>query len=176
MSDVQPTLAVFSLRSVSWVRVAAALLILAIGPGCKWYCPWCPSDDEGVPVSDVFWRAFTEPETFDDWLRGQQVERGAASCLRSRATRFLNDEQNKLRECSQIVTGSPAWEQCHDDAVGYHNGGVVAQDIASTLDGTARFANTNAGRDLILRKSVLGSALWNQLINELRGLFPRIEC
>ena len=159
-----------------WPRAIALAVVVSATSGCT--CFWCPSppDDTRRPVSEVFWRAFSEPETFDAWLATRKVESGAASCLRSRSDRFWSDYQNKLRECGQLISGSSLWDACHDEADGMSNGSVVARDLAQALEGSTRFDATSAGQYPIGTKRMLGPEQWGELIAAIREAIPEIEC
>lgn len=160
-----------------WSRIALTTFVLVTTIGC--WCPWCPSPTESTfSVSDVFWRAFSEPESFDSWFATEQqnVDRRAASCLRSRSSRFYDDSQRRLTECSRMESYSREWTQCHEEAEGLSNGSVLARDLAVAIEGSTRLDATEAGRYLIAMKRTAGVQLWNELITELQRVFPRIEC
>jgi hypothetical protein len=156
------------------VRVIAFTAVISTTtPGCD-LCFWCHDDE--LSASEVFWQAFTDPEGFDSWLANQEVDSGAAKCLRSRSERFFTDSQNKRRECSQMQSGGDLWRTCTEEAEGLSNGSVVARDLATTIEGSTRFAGTNAGTTLIAAKAALGPQQWQQLVSSLRNVFPKIEC
>lgn len=128
-----------------------------------------------VSVDDIYWSAWRDPEGFDTWLSTQTPPPNAASCLEERADLFFRLEQDQLLTCRDYLSGSRSWNECHDQADNYHNGGVVAQDIARALNGTARFADTSGGAYLTLARQIIGPE-WTAFIDSLRRLVPPIEC
>ena len=133
-------------------------------------------DEDMVSVDSLVWSAWRNPESFDAWLAGQTVDRDAAPCLRSISDDALTAWQAKLLECGQILSGSPAWELCHEEAEGLHNRGVVMSDLARTVEGTTRFAATSGGSFLIQSKGGLGTADWNALVDSLDASVEPFEC
>lgn len=128
-----------------------------------------------VSVDDIYWAAWRDPDTFDAWLSTQTPPPNAASCLQERADLFFQLEEDQLVTCRSYSSGSRSWNECHDQAESYHNGGVVAQDIARTLNGTTRFADTSAAVYLTLGKAATGTG-WTAFINSLRELVPPLQC
>lgn len=153
--------------------IAVAVLVLhgcsAVGLG--------PSPiDDGVTADTIFWRAYSDPTTFDSWLGTQKVHGKAAGCLQEHANNSFNLSRSKLAECSQMVSFTPTWNACHQESENYNNGGVVARDVARTVQGATRFSQTDGGNYLISVRSVVGAADWNAAIELLRQNVPQIKC
>lgn len=148
--------------------LASGCCILGIGD--------CDTEVEVVNVDNLFWSAWRNPETFDTWLASQTVDPAASVCLRSHGNEAFAAEQNQLLQCDQLLTGSPAWNECHEAAESLHNRGVILFDIARTIDGMTRFDATEGGQYLILSKSILGEAGWNTLADIAQANAPPLEC
>jgi len=133
-------------------------------------------DDETINVDTIFWTAWRDPEAFDAWLTGQTVDPGAPGCLRHLASVAFGEEQAQLRECGQMVSGTPEWNECHASAEAVHNRGVVLNDIARACDGTIRFDATQGGQYLMAAKTLVGQADWYAFSDILRQSSPRFEC
>lgn len=130
----------------------------------------------GLSADAVFWRAYSDPTTFDSWLATQTIDRGASACLRRRAEALFASSEAKLSECRQMVSFTPEWNRCHDERENLHNGGVIANDIAQAVDGVRPFSASSGGGILTLARSAVGVAQWNEFIATLRRLFPPISC
>ena len=162
-------------------RCSGRLLLLSVVmalllPGCSWW-PFGPDDvDEGVSADTVFWRAYSDPGTFDAWLGTQTVSGKAAGCLENRSRALFDLSESKLRECGQLVSGTSTWTACHQEREQYNNGGVIARDLAQTLRRTTRFDQTDAGRYLIALRSAIGSSDWNAVIDLARRNLPPVQC
>lgn len=154
-------------RASTWSVLVVALSVIA-----------CLHEDDTriISVDSLFWAAWRDPETFDSYLRSTTVDPQSSTCLRRYAEEAFAEEQRRLRECSAILTGSPAWNECHEQAEGAHDRGVVLSDIARAIDGQVTFASTEAARFLRLGKSIAGQAVWYQLADALRANVPRMEC
>jgi len=155
------------------LRVTALLLSLSCSLGCN---PFKPSDMSGVSADDVFWRAYSGPETFDGWLASQTINKKASSCLTAKAESGFAAERDRRRECNQMASFTSEWTRCHDEADNLHNGGVVANDIARAISGTTRFDRSEGFQYLMFAKSGLSTADWNSFVDQLRRSFPRLEC
>ena len=68
-----------------------------------------------VDVSSLQLSAMREPETFDSKVPTLQVEEGAVECLRKKSKEAADASNEKLLECSSILTGSPPWIECHEE-------------------------------------------------------------
>jgi hypothetical protein len=133
--------------------------------------------DKGkINVDPIFWTAFRDPETFDTWLTGQTIDPAAPGCMRHLAAKAFNEEQAQLQECSQMVSGTPAWNECHEEAEAAHDRGVVLNDVARACDGTIRFDATQGGQWLISAKTIVGESEWYSFTDILRQSLPPFEC
>lgn len=150
------------------------LMVLAVLPMFLDLCR--PDPVTKIDVSDIFWSAWRNPESFDDWLAGQTIDPGAAGCLRSRAEAAFDASEARLRECNQLLSPSTAWNECQQESEQLHNSGVVLNDIARTIEGRTRFENTDSYQILIWGKDLAGAATWNALADALRDLMPPLEC
>jgi hypothetical protein len=158
-------------------RMLPVLLLAALFlSGCPCILGLGDCDDEAVDVDNLFWTAWRDPESFDAWLAGNTVDPGAPGCLRHLASKAFNEEQAQLQECSQMVSGSPEWTECHETAESVHNRGVVLNDIARACDGSARFDATQGGQYLIGAKTLVGQSNWYSFSDILRQSLPRFEC
>jgi hypothetical protein len=117
-----------------------------------------------------------DPASFDEWLVDETVDRDAASCITAYAEQKFAEERDKLRQCGQLVSFTPEWNQCHDEAENLHNGGVVANDIARAIQRTTPFDQSQGGRLLIDAKSLVSTAEWTSFIQQLRSSVPRVMC
>lgn len=131
---------------------------------------------QGVDADVVFYEAFRNPETFDDWLLVNQVRGDVVGCLRSRAATFFSMEASQLNTCDGLLTGSPNWNSCHETAESFHNAGVLANDIARTIEGQTRFDATQSYAALILLKATLGAAAYEGFVDVLRDQLPPVSC
>jgi hypothetical protein len=154
------------------VLVLACLFI----SGCPCILGIGDCDDGTINVDTIFWTAFRDPESFDAWLAGHPADPGAPSCLRHLASKAFSEEQVQLRQCSQMVSGTPEWNDCHDIADQAHNRGVVLNDLGRTCDGSVRFDATEGGQYLMAAKNLVGQSDWYSFADVLRQNSPRFEC
>jgi hypothetical protein len=157
-----------------WTR-PLLLWIAAAALGC-WPSSPSTTEEGGLSADVVFWRAYSDPGTFDAWLSTQIVSKKAAACLQERSSALLSLSQSRLRQCGQLVTGSDAWNECHNESEQYETGGIIAGDLARTLQGTTQFKDTDGGRYLILAKSVVGASDWEATMALVRSQLPPVEC
>lgn len=153
-------------------RALAFGLALCILSSCNPFSP----EDKGVSADDVFWRAYMGPETFDSWLATQALARNASSCLSTRSDTSFSAEQNRRRECGQMVSGTTSWNLCHDEADNFHNAGVIANDIVRAINREKRFDVSQGGQYLITAKSLVGSQDWNTFVDFSRQNLPQVKC
>ncbi len=161
-----------ALRVASLVAVATALCVFSACPGC----PTEPDPASSVDVTDLYFAAWRNPETFDTYLTSVRVDSQASRCLREFGEKALRASQEQLAKCAQMVSYTPQWEDCHEERENLNNQGVVFLNIASAVDGQTRFSATEAYQLLTLGKAVAGASAWNQLIDQLRATTPRLEC
>lgn len=146
------------------------LLLVAMISACE------DDDTRVVNVDNLYWSAFRSPETFDEDLKMLPVPSRASECLRDLSDDSFELEQGRLRECGQMLTGSPAWNECHSEAEAHHNRGVIQSDIADAIDGEQRFDESEGGTYLMLSKSIVGEAEWEQLVEDVDAATPPVEC
>ena len=136
----------------------------------------CSSDEDVVNVDEVFWSAYRNPETFDSYLVGNQLDGRTANCFEQYRDKALNLEQLKLQECALMLTGSLLWNDCHEEAEEFHNNAVLMNDIARTIEGTTSFDATQSYALLVITKSLFTTDGWNTLINDLIAVAAPMQC
>lgn len=136
----------------------------------------CEPDTEIVSIDDVYWSAFRNPVSFDAYLDAQSLDPRSSNCFLQHSNAVFKSEEAKLLECSVILVGSPAWNECHEEAEAFHNQGVIMKDIASAIDGPIRFDETQAYAYLIIAKSVFTEVEWNAFIDSLDEVTPAFYC
>jgi hypothetical protein len=146
------------------------LLMLAIG---LW---GCETPVETVSIDETYWSAYRNPESFDAYLDTAVLEPRTANCFFRHRDAAVNNLNAKLRECSVILQGSPAWNDCHDEADAFETQAVIFQDIGNTVAGTTTFDVTQAYTYLMLSKSLLNPADWEIFIDQLNELTPPFYC
>ena len=136
----------------------------------------CDTTIETVSIDDAYWSAYRNPESFDAYLQTQAFDPRTSNCFLQHRDAALTREDAKLLECGVILQGSPAWNQCHEEAEAFHNQGVIMNDIASAIDGPMRFDETQAYAFLIITKSVLAEIDWNAFVDLLDEAVPPFYC
>lgn len=136
----------------------------------------CDTETENVGIDEVFWSAFRNPESFDAYLAEQTLDPRTSNCFLQHRNLAFAQEDAKLLECSVILQGSIAWNQCHEEAEALHNRGVVMNDIASAIDGPVRFDETSAYAFLIITKMALTEINWDAFIDQLDEVAPPFYC
>lgn len=159
-------------RAASLILVFAAVITLS---GCFHHSPVTP-DPVGISAETIFWQAYTDPQSFDQWLTTQTVDRNSAACLRSRSQTLSAQSQSRLRECRQLTSYTTEWNRCHEESEQMESASVVANDIANAIDRTRRFDASSGGQMLIQTRFVVGVANWNETITLLRQVMPRFSC
>lgn len=154
------------------ILITVGIVFVTVNTSCDLFKDSCDT----VNVREVFLRAVAEPDRFDAALPTIELEGGTSRCLGSLSDEALAAEQNKLVECGQLVTESPSWEVCHEEAEAFHNNGVVLNDIKNAADGRVRFDDSSGGQFLILAKNALGPAEYEALIDLLQDTVPDLEC
>jgi hypothetical protein len=152
---------------------AVALSTGYLGMGCC--IPIIESRHE-VDVDDLVLAATTTPEQFDARIGMLGVDEDDPRCLRQLAADVYDEENAKLRECAALLTGSPLWEECHEEAAGLHNRRVLLEDVAGAVEGGARFDRSRSGLLLIDAKQLLGAAAYEAYVAELNELLPAQTC
>lgn len=161
----------------AWRRAGGLMILLGVVPlllGCP--CPPIFSSPEKVDSKPVFAEAVRSPDTFDAELRALSYHDRTAECLRVQAEDALEMEDRQLSECAQILTGTPAWNECHDVAEAWHNRGVILTDVANALEGERRFDQSSGGQYLLLARDFLGPAAYEMLVDTLIELAPDMTC
>lgn len=133
-------------------------------------------DPEIVSVDEIYYSAFRSPETFDADLPSLVKDDRSADCLRRLRDQALNEENQKLLECGQLITGSNAWNECHTEAESHGNRAAIMNDIANAIEGPTRFDETQGYAFLILSKMALTEIEWNEFINLLQSVTPEFKC
>lgn len=131
---------------------------------------------ESVSIDEVFWSAYRNPESFDAYLDTKTLDSRTSNCFLQHRDVALNNEQAKLRECSAILQGSPAWNDCHDEAEAFRNRAVMMNDIANTIDGSTRYDATQSYALLMITKSIFTEEDWNTFVDTLEELAPAYYC
>lgn len=136
----------------------------------------CSSSVEIVNIDETYWSAYRNPESFDTYLQAQTLDPRSSNCFMQFSNAALTQEDAKLLECSVILQGSPAWNECHEEAEALHNQAVIMNDIASAIDGPMRFDESEAYAFLIIAKSIITETDWNALIDVLDEVTPPFQC
>lgn len=155
-------------------RPLGALVLALTLSGCD--CWPLFSSPEHVDVRPLFLAAVRSPDRFDDQIPGLSPHERASECLRQRADVAFDEEESQLRECSVILTGSPAWNECHERAEALHNNGVILGDVAAAVEGSRSFAQSSGGQYLILTRLAVGDALYSQVVALIEEVAPPMEC
>ena len=108
--------------------IYSLIMLEACGSG-----PESPQPTTTVDISAIYWSAVRNPETFDTYLATQNIEARASDCFLRHSNNYFNAEQAKLDECYQMVSYSPMWNACHDEADNLRNGGVIRRDISRAM-------------------------------------------
>lgn len=156
------------------LRALFSLLAIIALSGCCWLNPFASSREPDVRA--VFVAAVEDPQAFDGRLSSLTVPDGAPDCLRELMAVAFELEQEQLLECGQLITGSPAWNECHERAENMHNHGVILGDIARAIEGNQSFSSSSGGSFLILTQSALGPALYDGVVGQLTSLIPDMKC
>ena len=157
-------------------RVAVHALLVLITLPLLTGCPLKEKTTETVTIDEIFWEAFRDPIGFDVYLDAQTLDSRTSSCFRQRRDAALSNEQAKLLECSVILEGSPAWNECHEEAEAFHNNAVIMNDIASAIDGPGNFDETEAYSYKVISKSLLTEEDWGEFIDALQEATPTYYC
>lgn len=131
---------------------------------------------ETVSIDDVYWSAYRDPVAFDAYLDNQTLDPRTSGCFLQHRDMALTNEQTKLLECSVILEGSPAWNECHDEADALRTHAVIMNDIAIAIDGPGNFDETEAYAYLVIAKSALTEADWITFVEALNTVMPPLYC
>jgi hypothetical protein len=154
------------------VHVLLALITLPLLTGC----PIEKTTTETVVIDEIFWEAFRDPVGFDMYLDAQTLDPRTSSCFRQFRDSALANEQSKLLECGVILEGSPAWNECHDEADAFRNNAVIMNDIANAIDGPGNFDETEAYIFLVITKSSFTEEDWSEFADALQAATPTYYC
>ena len=157
---------------INRIIIISSIFLISISSAC-----WPFGDDcETVNTKSIFFNAYREPENFDDNVSALDIQSGTSKCLKKLSDESFQNEQDKLLECSVILSGTPAWNECHDEAASFSNQGVILLNIANTVDGKSRFDTSSGGTFLILSKSLFSEADWISFVAVLEDLTPEMTC
>lgn len=136
----------------------------------------CSPKIETISIDDVYWSAYRNPESFDTFLDTQTLDSRTSDCFLQKRDIALNNEEAKLLECSAILQDSPPWYECHEEAENFHNQAAIMNDIASAIDGSTWFDETQSYAYLLIIKSVFTDTEWNTFVDTFEELTPPFYC
>ena len=144
------------------------LLLIILTAGCP--------NRESVDVTEIFWSAWTYPESFDSAAESLEIPSGAVECFNDLARRNLEDAESQLvNECRFLLQGSLLWNDCHEEVEGMEGRAQLYRDIANRLEGRVQFANSGTGLQLILVKA-LDPTTWVRAADLARQSSDALVC
>ena len=144
----------------------ASLVLVSYLSACNPFSESC----EAAKIEGVYFTAVKAPSNFDSALSNFDVEEGISRCLRKFSDETFQNEQAQLVDCRQFLTGSSAWNACHEVAESYQMQGVILTGVANAVEGNSSFATSLGGQYLIVAKTTLGVTEYEAFIDSLREL------